>query len=141
MKPKGLFDRPVTSGTCVDLNLKLTLGVCAGSLSANMDYVVDDVVRQVAVNSSSSAGRLRGQGSRGSAAIVLRSRRGGNRSGETEIPAVVEVVLRIGGPAMGPALVGLLCERVLEGDGLYRLRMFWLLLRLLLGVLSTGGSP
>lgn len=97
---------PVTCGTCFDLDPELALGMCAEPLLANMDYVVDDVVRQVAVHGSSSARRLRGQGSRGGTAIVSRSRRGGNMSGETGIPAVVEAVLRIGGPAMGPALVG-----------------------------------
>lgn len=60
---------------------------------ANMDYVVDDVVRRV-----SSSSRRRNRGVDAGAVAV------GGDSGSA-IPAVVEAVLRIGGSAMGPALV------------------------------------
>lgn len=69
--------------------------------SANMDYVVDDVVRRV----SSSSRRSRG-GGEGSRAVVMSEPAGRGVIGAgSGIPGVVEAVLRIGGSAMGPALV------------------------------------
>eukprot|EP00752_Nemacystus_decipiens_P012189 g10806.t2 len=67
-------------------------------LEENMDYVVDDVVRRV----SYSSRRSRGVGN--SSMPAFETGRGvvGGGSG---IPSVVEAVLRIGGSAMGPALV------------------------------------
>ncbi|CAM9532484.1 unnamed protein product [Ectocarpus sp. 13 AM-2016] len=67
-------------------------------LEANMDYVVDDVVRRV--SSSSRRSRNVDVGS----TIITGGGRGGTSAG-SGIPGVVEAVLRIGGSAMGPALV------------------------------------
>eukprot|EP00903_Cladosiphon_okamuranus_P012353 g11582.t1 len=67
-------------------------------LEANMDYVIDDVVRRV----SSSSRRNRGVGN-GSMDVSEPGR--GLVSGGSGIPSVVEAVLRIGGSVIGPALV------------------------------------
>ncbi|CAB1113910.1 unnamed protein product [Ectocarpus sp. CCAP 1310/34] len=67
-------------------------------LEANMDYVVDDVVRRV--SSSSRRSRNVDVGS----TMITHGGRGGTSAG-SGIPGVVEAVLRIGGSAMGPALV------------------------------------
>ncbi|CAM9692403.1 unnamed protein product, partial [Ectocarpus sp. 8 AP-2014] len=67
-------------------------------LEANMDYVVDDVVRRV----SSSSRRSRNVD--GGSTMITGGGRGGSSAG-SGIPGVVEAVLRIGGSAMGPALV------------------------------------
>ena len=69
--------------------------------AVNMDYVVDDVVRQVAARGISRRLRERARG--GGMTIY-----GGDTDGAGEgmgVPGVVEAVLRIGGSAMGPALV------------------------------------
>ncbi|CAM9675898.1 unnamed protein product [Ectocarpus fasciculatus] len=63
-----------------------------------MDYVVDDVVRRV----SSSSRRSRNVD--GGSTMITGGGRGGTSAG-SGIPGVVEAVLRIGGSAMGPALV------------------------------------
>lgn len=72
-----------------------------------MDYVVDDVIRRVATSGASSKHRSRRatQENNGSAAIVIARGPSGKTGHGVGIPAVVEVVLRIGGSAMGPALV------------------------------------
>lgn len=70
----------------------------ANLLPANMDYVVDDVVRRV----SSSSRRNRNVD--GGSTTITGGGRGGISAG-SGIPGVVEAVLRIGGSAMGPALV------------------------------------
>lgn len=67
-----------------------------------MDYVVDDVVRRV----SSSSRRNPGGGGGGGSAIIAADPSGSvGVSAGSGIPTVVEAVLRIGGSAMGPALV------------------------------------
>lgn len=65
-----------------------------------MDYVVDDVIRRVATRGASS--RLHGRVGGGAVAIY-----GGGMGSLADggVPGVVEAVLRIGGSAMGPALV------------------------------------
>lgn len=65
-----------------------------------MDYVVDDVVRRV----SSSSRRKRGGGGSGGGGSMTAFEPGVVGAG-SGIPSVVEAVLRIGGSAMGPALV------------------------------------
>lgn len=69
---------------------------------ANMDYVVDDVVRRVAATRAYSSGRGNGN-SEVTAYGGGSSGAGGVSAGG--IPEVVEAVLRIGGSKMGPALV------------------------------------
>ncbi|CAM9135285.1 unnamed protein product [Scytosiphon promiscuus] len=78
--------------------VRLAFGVY-GNMSqlveANMDYIVDDVVRRV-----SSSRKNRGVGRGGGGGIGT-----GSADGAIGIPSVVEAVLRIGGSAVGPALV------------------------------------
>lgn len=88
-----------------------------------MDYVVDDVIRRVAATGASSRHRRRAHvGNRDNVDSTGRMTIfGGVRDGEGGggIPTVVEAVLRIGGSAMGPALVNehLTCvgQRILVG--------------------------
>ena len=76
-----------------------------------MDYIVDDVVRRVASTGASSAASRRRYGRGGREAVVpgsMVSYGGGvgdSDAGDTGISGVIEAVLRIGGYAMGPALV------------------------------------
>lgn len=99
-----------------------------------MDYVVDDVVRRVKSTGASPAALCRrnegGGREDGIPGPVVAYGRGGGRSdvntGGAGIPGVVEAVLRIGGSAMGPALVrkcGIcFCGLVFRGVG-YRARL------------------
>lgn len=67
-----------------------------------MDYVVDGVVRRV----SSSARRSRSSGGVGDCSVAAFEPGGPVvGGGSSDVPSVVEAVLRIGGSAMGPALV------------------------------------
>lgn len=76
-----------------------------------MDYIVDDVVRRVASTGASSVATRRRyeKGGRGPVVpgymVSYGGVVGGSDAGDTGIPGVIEAVLRIGGFAMGPALV------------------------------------
>lgn len=73
-----------------------------------MDYIVDDVIRRVALAGASSATFRRANAWRGQgihSGVVLQGGGASTGGGGVEIAGVVEAVLRIGGSAMGPTLV------------------------------------